>query len=142
MKKFLKNYDRQAAKDSQFMQQQTKCPQYDPDVGKINKEKLLICCKVVGSRLKDVMKKLDSKKGIAVDKGTMCKIKPEERAFLFRGPKAITQAYLKYVHKEDWFLKAQSKFPQFKKDKKISGKEDQKNAMWSSIQKVCTELLA
>ena len=59
-------------------------------MGKINKEKLLICCKVVGSRLKDVMKKLDSKKGIAVDKVTMCKIKPEERALLFKGPKSIT----------------------------------------------------
>ena len=87
------------------------------------------------------MKKLDSKKGIAVDKVTMCKIKPEERALLFKGPKSITQAYLKYVHKEDWFIKAQGKFPQFRKDKKITGKEEQKNAMWSSIKSACTELL-
>ena len=38
-------------------------------------------------------------------------------------------------------MKAQSKFPQFKKDKKISGKEEQKNAMWRQIQNVCSELL-
>ena len=87
------------------------------------------------------MKKLDSKKGITVDKSTMCKIKPEERALLFRGPKSITQAYLNYVHKEDWFIKAQGKFPQFKKDKKITGKEEQKNAMWNTIKQVCSELL-
>lgn len=38
-------------------------------------------------------------------------------------------------------MKAQSKFPQFKKDKKICGKEEQKNAMWKQIQKVCKDLL-
>ena len=84
---------------------------YNPDVSKINKEKLLICCKITGTRLKDQTAKLDKKKGITADQATVGKIKTEEKSFLFRSPKQITPAYLKYVHKEDWYQKAQYKYP-------------------------------
>ena len=41
-----------------------------------------------------------------------------------RHPKQITPAYLKYVHKEEWYMKALKKFPQFKKDKRIQNKDE------------------
>ena len=107
----------------------------------MNKEKLLICCKIVGTRLKDLHAKLDKKKGINADRATIGKIKTEERSFILRSPKQITPAYLKYVHKEEWYQKALSKYPQFKKDKRLQRKDEQMSTMWHLIKEICTELL-
>ena len=121
LKKFLKSYAKQANKELQAIsgENEAQMLNYNPDSAKINKEKLLICCKIVGTRLKDLHQKLEKKKGITADRATMGKIKTEERSFILRGPKAITAAYLKYVHKEEWYEKALRKYPQFKKDKRI-----------------------
>jgi len=70
------------------------------------KEKLLICCNIVENRLKPVDHKLDKKKGITTDRITAGMIMMEERSFLLRTSKQLTQAYLKYIHKEEWYCTA------------------------------------
>lgn len=75
------------------------------------KQKLLICCNIVRKRLKPMEDKLDKKKGIRTDRATAGTILVEERSFLLRHAKNLSQAYLKYVGKEEWFTKATRKFP-------------------------------
>ena len=70
------------------------------------KEKLLICCNIVRKRLKSDADKLDKKKGIRTDRTTVGTILVEERSFLLRSPKNLSQAYLKYIQKEEWYCKA------------------------------------
>ena len=67
------------------------------------KEKLLICCNIVRKRMKCVEDNLDKKKGIRTDRTTRGTILVEERSFLLRNPKTISQAYLKYISKEEWY---------------------------------------
>jgi len=67
------------------------------------KEKLLICCNIARKRMKDVDGDLDKKKGIRTDRTTRGTILIEERSFLLRSPKTISQAYLKYISKEEWY---------------------------------------
>ena len=86
------------------------------------KEKLLVCCNIVRKRLKEQDDQLDKKLGIRVDRITAGELILEERSFLLRTPKNLTQAYLKYIHKEDWYCKAMAKFPQFKKNKELDTK--------------------
>ena len=69
--------------------------------------------------MKDVDDDLDKKKGIRCDSYTVGTILVEERSFLLRSPKQLSQAYLKYIQKEEWYQKAVSRFPQFKKDKSL-----------------------
>jgi hypothetical protein len=85
------------------------------------KEKLLICCNIVRKRLKPVDDKLDKKKGIRTDRHSAGTVLLEERSFILRSPKNLSSAYLKYIQKEEWYLKAISSFPQFKKDKSLVG---------------------
>ena len=75
------------------------------------KEKLVICCNIMRKRLKPVEDKLDTKKGIRTDRMTAGVILIEERSFLLRSPKNLSAAYLKYIQKEDWYIKALSSFP-------------------------------
>lgn len=70
-----------------------------------------MCCNIIRKRLKVVEDKLDSKKGIRSDRHTAGTITMEERSFLLRSPKTISQAYLKYIQKEDWYSKAVTRFP-------------------------------
>ena len=70
------------------------------------KEKLLVCCNIVGNRLKPVDHKLDKKKGIKTDRITAGEITMEERSFLLRSKKQLSSAYLKYIRNEEWYCKA------------------------------------
>lgn len=47
--------------------------------------------------MKDVDDDLDKKKGIRCDSYTVGTILVEERSFLLRSPKQLSQAYLKYI---------------------------------------------
>ena len=47
--------------------------------------------------MKDVNEDLDKKKGIRTDRATVGTILVEERSFLLRSPKSLSQAYLKYI---------------------------------------------
>jgi len=73
----------------------------------------------VRKRLKSNDDKLDKKKGIRTDRHTAGTISIEERSFLLRSPNNISPAYLKYIQKEEWYLKAICSFPEFKKDKNL-----------------------
>ena len=64
-------------------------------------------------RVRNIDSKLDKKKGIVYDKEMAGKLSIEERSFVLKDTKLLTEAYLKYIHKEDWFLKAKRKFPEF-----------------------------
>ena len=64
-------------------------------------------------RVRNIDNKLDKKKGIVYDKDMAGKLSIEERSFVLKDTKQLTEAYLKYIHKEDWFLKAKRKFPEF-----------------------------
>ena len=70
-------------------------------------------------RLKPIDCKLDKKKGLRTDRTTAGTLTIEERSFLLRSPKNLSPAYLKYIHKEEWYCKAVHRFPQFKKDKSL-----------------------
>ena len=70
------------------------------------KEKLLICCNIMRKRMKNMDEDLDKKKGIQCDRTTVGIILVEERSFMLRNPKTFTPGYIKYVKKEDWYLKA------------------------------------
>ena len=67
------------------------------------KEKLLICCNILRKRMKDQDEQLDKKHGIQVDRMTAGELILEERSFLLRSPKNITDAYLNFIHKEEWY---------------------------------------
>ena len=91
-------------------------------------------------RLKKVDHKIDKKKGIRTDRISAGMIMMEERSFLLRSPKQLTSAYLKYIHKEEWYLKAINIFPQFKKDKNLSGVQQQA-IMCEKINEACIKLI-
>ena len=92
-------------------------------------------------RVRNADSKLDKKRGITFDKQIVGNLSIEERSFLLKDQKHITEAYLKYIHKEEWFLKAKKKFPEFQKDKSIKNQEAQKAKLWESIFKVCENLI-
>jgi hypothetical protein len=75
------------------------------------KEKLLVCCALLQRKIKDPVTKLDKKKGISNGRMTLCKVTAEEKALLLRTEKQITVSYIKYLHKEDWYIKIKQKFP-------------------------------
>ena len=89
MKMFLKSYLKQSKtkQDPSLIDDDNILVDYSPEIENINKEKLLICCKVTGTRLKDPKVKIDKKKGITADRITNGKIKPEEKSFLLRNAK-------------------------------------------------------
>ena len=66
----------------------------------------MVCCNIVGNRLKPVDHKLDKKKGIMTDRITAGEITMEERSFLLRSKKQLSTAYLKYIRNEEWYCKA------------------------------------
>jgi len=94
----------------------------------------------VRKRLKLVDDKLDKKKGIRTDRHSAGTILIEERSFILRSPKNLSQAYLKYIQKEEWYLKAISSFPQFKKDKSLAG-PSQQTALCEKVSQTCIELI-
>ena len=92
---------------------------FDSERTGISKEKLLISCFLILKRVRNIDNKLDKKKGIVYDKQIAGKLSLEERSFILKDSKSLTDAYLKYLHKEEWFLKAKKKFPEFRKDSSI-----------------------
>ena len=86
---------------------------FNSERANISKEKLLISCFIIMKRVRNIDNKLDKKKGIVYDKDMAGKLSIEERSFVLKDTKQLTEAYLKYIHKEDWFLKAKRKFPEF-----------------------------
>ena len=107
----------------------------------IVKEKLLVCCAIVKRRFKDPSARLDSKKGITHDRFSVGKVKSEEKALLLRPSKQLTDAYIKYLHKEDWYLRLKRKFPQFERDMKLKSDELSYSQMWQRIRSFCKQLI-
>ena len=70
---------------------------FDSERAGIGKEKLLICCHIVMKRIRNIDNKIDSKRGIVYDKEIAGKLSIEERSFLLKDHRQITEAYLKYV---------------------------------------------
>lgn len=105
------------------------------------KEKLLVCCFITKRRLKQPEEKLDSKQGITFDKNNQGKVTNEEKAFLMRPEKQITPAYIKYIHKEEWYAKLKQKFPQFNRDGKINSLDLATAQMWAKVRILCQSLI-
>lgn len=67
----------------------------------------------------------------------MGKITTEERAFLLRPEKQLSDSYIKYIHKEDWYTKLRRKLPQFERDTKLKSEELSYSQMWQKIRGLC-----
>ena len=70
---------------------------FDSDRAGIGKDKLLICCFIVMKRMRNIDNKIDSKRGIVYDREIAGKLSIEERSFLLKDHRQITEAYLKYI---------------------------------------------